>query len=102
MLDRLMIIRTTPYALEEIVQIAAIRAGVEQIKVDNDALALLGQIGVSTSLRHVLQLLTPAAILAKAQGLASVTRGAVEEASSLFLDAKRSAQLIRDTAGFLH
>ncbi len=45
LLDRLMIIRTTPYSMEEIIQIAAIRASVEGLTVDPDALVLLGSIG---------------------------------------------------------
>lgn len=45
LLDRLMIIRTTPYSMEEIIQIAAIRASVEGLALDPDALVLLGSIG---------------------------------------------------------
>ncbi len=101
LLDRLMIIRTTPYSVEEIIQIAAIRASLEQLAVEQDALLLLGAIGHATSLRHAIQLLTPASILAKAQGLPSVTRAVLEETSALFLDAKRSAQLIRENKGYL-
>lgn len=101
LLDRLMIIKTTPYSLEEIIQIAALRASVEQLSVDQEALLLLGKVGVDTSLRHALQLLTPASLLAKAQGLESVNAAAVQEASALFLDSRRSAQLIREGTGFL-
>lgn len=96
-----MIIKTLPYSMEEIIQIAALRASIESISLDQDALVLVGQIGVQTSLRHAMQLLTPAAILSRALGLQSVSRAALEEASSLFLDAKRSAQLIRDSEGYL-
>ena len=102
LLDRLMIIRTVPYAVEEIIQIAALRAAVEQLAIEQDALLLLGGIGAATSLRHAIQLLTPAAILARAQGLPSVTRAVLEETSALFLDSKRSAQLIRENKNFLH
>lgn len=98
LLDRLMIIRTIPYSMEEIIQIAAIRASLEGISIEQDALAVLGVIGAQSSLRHAIQLLTPASILAKAQGLNSVTRDVLEEASSLFLDSKKSAQLIRENA----
>ena len=65
LLDRLVIIRTLPYAPEEIVRILAVRAAVEALAVDEESLALLGEIGEATSLRHAVQLLTPAAILAK-------------------------------------
>merc|ERR1711879_1089890 len=65
LLDRLVIIRTMPYAVEEIVQVVGIRAQTESLAIDDDALMLLGEIGANTSLRYVVQLLTPASILAK-------------------------------------
>lgn len=49
---RLMIIRTTPYTLSELVQILAIRANTEGINLSEDALAYLGSIGTKTSLRY--------------------------------------------------
>merc|ERR1711957_683349 len=54
-----------PYTVEEIVQIAGIRAQTEGLVIEEEALVLLGEIGVNTSLRYVVQLLTPAHILAK-------------------------------------
>merc|ERR1712176_524848 len=53
LLDRLMIIRTTPYTLAELVQILAIRAQTEGLKVTQEGLAHLGAIGSKTSLRYV-------------------------------------------------
>jgi len=53
LLDRLMIIRTTPYNLAELVQILAIRAQIENLKISEEALAHLGSIGSKTSLRFV-------------------------------------------------
>merc|ERR1712050_76988 len=64
LLDRLVIIRTMPYAVEEIVQVVGIRAQTENLEVEEQALVLLGEIGANTSLRYVVQLLTPSAILA--------------------------------------
>lgn len=58
LLDRMLIIRTMPYSLEEIVQILAIRAETENIPIESDALALMGEIGASTSLRYVVQMIT--------------------------------------------
>lgn len=54
LLDRLMVIRTLPYSLQEIVQILSIRAAVEGIEIEEDALAALGQLGTRTSLRYAL------------------------------------------------
>ena len=42
LLDRMLIIRTMPYSLEEMVQIISIRAETESIQVDEEALAVLG------------------------------------------------------------
>jgi len=51
---RLMIIKTLPYTLTEIVQILAIRANTEGIQLSEEALAQLGTIGSRTSLRYFL------------------------------------------------
>lgn len=51
LLDRLLVIRTMPYSLEEIVKILTIRSYIEQIQLTEDALALLGKIGCQSSLR---------------------------------------------------
>ena len=55
---------------------------------DEESLACLGEIGERTSLRHAVQLLTPAAQLAKSIGLEKVTKEDLEEIDALFLDAK--------------
>ena len=41
LLDRMLIIRTMPYALEEMIQIVSIRAETESIEVEEDALAAM-------------------------------------------------------------
>merc|ERR1711985_63367 len=79
LLDRLVIIRTMPYAVEEIVQVVGIRAQTEGIEVDDEALVLLGEIGVNTSLRYVVQLLTPGNILSQTNGRDSISREDIEE-----------------------
>merc|ERR1711953_1021810 len=68
LLDRLVIIRTMPYAVDEIVQVVNIRSQTEGLEIEEDALVQLGEIGANTSLRYVVQLLTPASILAKTSG----------------------------------
>lgn len=42
LLDRMLIIRTMPYSLEEMIQIVSIRAEAEKLEIDEDALAALG------------------------------------------------------------
>jgi len=94
LLDRLVIIRTLPYAIQEIVQVLAIRAETEGLKVEEDAMTHLGEIGSNTSLRYVVQLLTPASILASTSGREAITRADIEEIDTLFFDAKASARLL--------
>lgn len=98
LLDRLVIIRTSTYSLEEMVQILAIRAQVEGCVLDAEALAALAEIGEETSLRHAAGLLTPAALLAKTNGREEVSRGDLGEVASLFRDAKFSARLLTQHA----
>ena len=67
LLDRVVIIRTLPYAPQDMVRILAVRVQVENLQIDEESLAFLGGVGEATSLRHAVQLLTPASILAKAR-----------------------------------
>lgn len=68
-----MIIITKPYKIEEILAIVKIRADAESVKVDHDALAYLSSLGAETSLRYVVQLLTPAKLLAQVNSREIVT-----------------------------
>ena len=94
LLDRMLIIRTLVYPIEEVIQIIAIRAATEGILVDEDALVELGTIGERSSLRFAVQLLTPARILAGTQGRESITADDVREIGQLFFDAKQSARIL--------
>ena len=68
LLDRLLIIKTTNYGLEELMKILAIRASTENIKLSPEALAYLGEIGSQTSLRYIVQLVTPSWVMAGTKG----------------------------------
>merc|ERR1712046_441945 len=98
LLDRLVIIRTLPYSVDEITQVVSIRSTTEGLSIDNEALALLGEIGANTSLRYVVQLLTPASIMARTAGREEITRDDIEEIDSLFYDAKSSAKILSENA----
>lgn len=98
LLDRTLVIRTMAYSLEEMVQILAIRATVESLTLDDDALALLGDIGQRTSLRYAVQLLTPSRILASTMGRKKIAVDDVEAIDDLFYDAKASALLLAKQA----
>merc|ERR1711964_265760 len=86
LLDRLVIVRTLAYSVDEIVQVLLLRASIEDLEIGEDAVELLGEIGQNTSLRYVVQLMTPAAILAKTCGHSKITREDIEEIDSLFFD----------------
>jgi RuvB-like protein 1 (pontin 52) len=98
LLDRMLIIRTLVYTIEEIIQIIAIRAATENITVDEDALVALGAVGDRTSLRYAVQLITPSKILANTQGRDSISADDVKEIDSLFFDAKASAKILAASA----
>mmetsp|Transcript_42997 Transcript_42997/g.80700 ORF Transcript_42997/g.80700 Transcript_42997/m.80700 type:complete len:452 (+) Transcript_42997:115-1470(+) len=98
LLDRLVIIKTNQYSVEEITQVLSIRAQTEGLKIEEDALVAMGEIGASTSLRYVVQLLTPANILATTSGREEISRDDIEEIDQLFFDAKSSAKILADQA----
>jgi len=94
LLDRLIIIRTGTYGLNEIKHILNLRAEVEGIKLDEKALERLAVIGEGTSLRFAAQLLTPAKIMGETNARNFVTKDDVDEVNGLFMDAKASAMML--------
>uniref|UniRef100_A0A7S3IRG3 RuvB-like helicase n=1 Tax=Strombidium inclinatum TaxID=197538 RepID=A0A7S3IRG3_9SPIT len=98
LLDRLLIIRLLPYSLEEIVQIVAIRCATENIEIEEDALAHLATIGTKTSLRYVVQMITPCFVLAETMGKTKISKEEIDEISSLFYDGKTSAKVLQEQA----
>lgn len=98
LLDRLLIIRTLPYTLEEIVKILSIRAQTESITLTEEALAYLGSIGTRTSLRYAVQLLSPTSIFSATQGKSEITKDDLEEINGLFYDSKASAKILQERA----
>ncbi|KAK0086564.1 hypothetical protein PV325_002968 [Microctonus aethiopoides] len=94
LLDRLLIIRTLPYSTSEIEQIVKLRAVTEGLQVEDDALSYLSELGTRTTLRYVIQLLTPASLTAKIDGRTTIKKEDVEEIASLFIDAKSSAKIL--------
>lgn len=100
LLDRLLIIRTMPYSLNEIVQILAIRCATEGIEIEEDALAHLATIGTKTSLRYVVQLITPSHVLAQTLGNMKITKSEIDDINNLFYDGKTSAKILQEQAKF--
>lgn len=73
LLDRILIVTTKPYKMDEIMAIVKIRAEAEAVRLEDAALTLLGEIGSRASLRYVVQLLTPAKLLAEVYGRDTVS-----------------------------
>lgn len=96
--DRLMIVRTKQYNQEEIKEIIGIRAQVEGIVINKEAMEVFGEIGANSSLRYTMQLLTPSTILAKINGNDEITKLEIEEVKDLYLDAKRSAIMLKNNS----
>lgn len=94
LLDRIMIIRTLPYSQDEVVKILGIRAQIEGIKLDANSKEFLGEIGVKTTLRYAVQLMTPASLLSRINGRECITKDDVQEINGLFYDSKSSAKLL--------
>ncbi|XP_070027443.1 ruvB-like protein 1 isoform X3 [Nicotiana tabacum] len=99
LLDRLVIVRTETYGPAEMIQIPTnisyIRAQVEELEIDEESLAYLGEIGQQASLRHAVRLLSPASVVAKMNGRDKICKTDLEEVNTLYLDAKSSAQLLQ-------
>ena len=73
----------------------------EGLNVSEEALDALAQEGEKTSLRYALQLMTPASIVAKMQGRDQIDVKDITECGDLFLDARRSAKIVREKGLFV-
>lgn len=101
LLDRMLVVRTLPYNADEIVRILGLRASVEGIEVEEEALRLLGEISTRTSLRYGVQMLTPARIVAETTGRTAISAADVKEVDGLFLDGKASGRMLAESEGYM-
>ena len=102
-LDRMLIVPTLPYSVQEMISICQIRAKTENLNLSDDAFRLLGAIGQKTSLRYAIQLLTPANIIAETQGRSQILPDDVSQVDDLFMDGKASAKFLlsNESVGFM-
>lgn len=96
LLDRLLIITTRPYTAEEVKEILKIRMKEEGVDVEEEALDLLTKIGAETSLRYAVQMIRPAAEVAKEAGRKAISVADVERVSELFADVRKSTKYLRE------
>ncbi|KAK9825689.1 hypothetical protein WJX81_004385 [Elliptochloris bilobata] len=94
LLDRLLIISTSPYEEPELRTILDIRCEEEDVEMADDAKELLTKIGAETSLRYAIHLITAASLIATRRKAATVEVEDVSKAYQLFIDVRRSTQFL--------
>lgn len=116
LLDRVLIIKTLPYGLDDIRDILRVRAETEEISLSPEALKLLAEIGRDSSLRYAMQLMYPALVAerVRSQGSAALASGSsrasapvvsaesVTEVAGLFLSSRAAVdKIMHDREGYL-
>jgi len=96
LLDRLLIISTVPYTEKETRQILKIRCEEEDVEMSDDALTVLTRIGMQTTLRYAIQLITASSLVCRKRKGTEVTIDDVKRVYALFLDESRSTQFLRE------
>jgi len=96
LLDRLLIISTSPYTEKEIKHILKIRCEEEDVEMADDALTLLTKIGIETSLRYAIQLIICAALVCTKRKGVEVEVEDIKRVYTLFVDVKRSTQFLME------
>ncbi|BAT88412.1 ruvB-like 2 [Vigna umbellata] len=96
LLDRLLIISTQPYTEDEIHKILEIRCQEEEVEMTESAKHLLTKIGVETSLRYAIHLITAAALACQKRKGKAVDLEDINRVYNLFLDVKRSTQYLME------
>lgn len=96
LLDRLIIIHTSPYSADEVRTILSIRAAEEEVELSGDALALLTKVGEETSLRYASNLILVSQQIALKRRATAVELPDVKRAYTLFYDADRSVKYLQD------
>ncbi|ORX52940.1 RuvB-like 2 [Piromyces finnis] len=96
LLDRLLIISTEPYSEKEIRQILSIRCEEEDVEITEEAKDILTKIGMETSLRYAIHLITTANLVSRKRKATEVDVEDIRRVYSLFLDEKRSVQYLKE------
>lgn len=94
LLDRLMIVATTPYSEKEIGQILKIRCEEEDVELTDDARDLLTKIGLEASLRYAIHMITVANLVCLKRKGTEVDVEDIKKTYSLFVDVKRSTEFL--------
>lgn len=84
LLDRLLIIHTKPYTQRELLKILEIRCEEEDVEMTDEAKELLTEIGMETSLRYAIQLITTSSLVSKKRGAQEVEQEDISKVILLF------------------
>jgi len=95
LLDRLVIISTSPYSEKEIKEILKIRCSEEDVDMNEEAMTILTKIATNSSLRYAIQLITTSNLVALKRKSTQVTMADVKRVYSLFIDEARSEEFLR-------
>ena len=96
LLDRLLIIQTKNYTKDEVRLIIQTRCEEEDVELSEDALEFLTEIGVYTTLRYAIQLITTSSLLASKRKAGEVDLQDIRRAYTMFLDLKRSSDYLKE------
>lgn len=96
LLDRLLIISTTPYEEKNLEQILKIRCEEEDVEMTDDALAVLTKVAMETSLRYAIHLITSANLTCRKRKGTEVDVEDIKKVYSLFFDQGRSTQFLKE------
>ena len=101
LLDRMLIISTAPYSVEDIRQILHIRTQEEDVDLAEDALDLLTKIGQETSLRYAMHIIITSHLIAKKRKSPKITVADITRSYKLFLDRKRSVAFVESSSEYV-
>merc|ERR1719199_71883 len=96
LLDRLLIVSTSPYSEAEIRKILHIRCEEEDVEMEDDAKDLLTRIATETSLRYAIHMIMAASLVCSKRRGTEVSVDDIKRVYSLFVDVKRSTQFLME------
>merc|ERR1711966_530971 len=96
LLDRMLIISTEPYSEKEIRKILDIRAEEEDVEMTDEAKELLTKIGMESTLRYAIHLISVANLCCIKRKGQEVDVQDIRKVYSLFVDVKRSTQFLHE------
>ena len=95
LLDRLLIVTTSPYNESETRSILKIRCEEEDVEMSDDAMDLLTRIAMETTLRYAIHTISIAALVATKRKATEVAVDDVKRVYNLFCDLKRSEEFLK-------